>query len=189
MKRLVVLGAGTAGTMVVNKLRPRLAIDEWEITIVDQDDEHHYQPGYLFVPFGVYEPEEIVKPKRRFIPEGVEMVMGEIDKVVPEENEVLLTDGTRLPYDQLVIATGTTPRPDETPGMADDEWRRSVHEFYTFEGSQALATSSRPGRAAGWWSTSPRCRSSARWRRSSSRSWPTPGSPSGHARPGSRSCT
>jgi sulfide:quinone oxidoreductase len=140
MKRLVVLGAGTAGTMVVNKLRPRLAIDEWEITIVDQAAEHHYQPGYLFVPFGVYEPEEIVKPKRRFIPEGVEMVMGEIDKVVPEENEVLLTDGTRLLYDQLVIATGTTPRPDETPGMAEEEWRRSVHEFYTFEGSQALAT-------------------------------------------------
>jgi sulfide:quinone oxidoreductase len=139
MKRLVVLGAGTAGTMVVNKLRPRLAIDEWDITIVDQAAEHHYQPGYLFVPFGVYAPEEIVKPKRRFIPEGVEMVMGEIDRVVPEENAVLLADGTRLTYDQLVIATGTTPRPDETPGMAEDEWRKSVHEFYTFEGSQALA--------------------------------------------------
>jgi sulfide:quinone oxidoreductase len=139
MKRLVVLGAGTAGTMVVNKLRPRLAIDEWDITIVDQAAEHHYQPGYLFVPFGVYAPEEILKPKRRFIPEGVEMVMGEIDRVVPEENAVLLADGTRLTYDQLVIATGTTPRPDETPGMAEDEWRKSVHEFYTFEGSQALA--------------------------------------------------
>ena len=139
MKRLVVLGAGTAGTMVVNKLRSRLATEEWDITIVDQAAEHHYQPGYLFVPFGVYAPEEIVKPKRRFIPEGVEMVMGEIDRVVPEENAVLLVDGTRLPYDQLVIATGTTPRPDETPGMAEDEWRKSVHEFYTFEGSQALA--------------------------------------------------
>lgn len=139
MKRLVVLGAGTAGTMVVNKLRSRLATDEWDITIVDQAAEHHYQPGYLFVPFGVYTPEEIVKPKRRFIPEGVEMVMGEIDRVVPEENAVLLADGTRLAYDQLVIATGTTPRPDETPGMAEDEWRKSVHEFFTFEGSQALA--------------------------------------------------
>ena len=52
MKRLLVLGAGTAGTMVVNKLRPHLDEDEWKITIVDQEATHHYQPGYLFLPFG-----------------------------------------------------------------------------------------------------------------------------------------
>ncbi len=138
MKKLVVLGAGTAGTMVVNKLRPRLADDEWDITIVDQEAKHFYQPGYLFLPFGGYEPEEVVKPKKRFIPEGVNLVMGEIDRVAAEENKVFLADGTELSYDQLVIATGTTPRPDETPGMAEEEWRKSVHEFYTYEGAQAL---------------------------------------------------
>ena len=53
MKRLLVLGAGTAGTMVVNKLRPRLDPDEWEIVVVDQDTEHHYQPGYLFIPLAL----------------------------------------------------------------------------------------------------------------------------------------
>ena len=136
-KRLVVLGAGTAGTMIVNKLRPRLG-DEWSITVVDQEATHHYQPGFLFLPFGSYRADEIVKPKNRFIPDGVTMVLGEIDKVVAEENKVLLVDGTELPYDQLVIASGTTPRPDETPGMMEDEWRKSVHEFYTYEGAQAL---------------------------------------------------
>ncbi len=143
-KRLVVLGAGTAGTMVVNKLRPRLS-DEWTITIVDQEATHHYQPGYLFIPFGTYRPEEVVKPKQRFIPAGVDLVLGEIDRVAADENTVVLADGTELGYDQLVIATGTTPRPDETPGMMEDEWRRSVHEFYTFEGAQALAD-----KLAGW---------------------------------------
>ncbi|MDH4117459.1 MAG: NAD(P)/FAD-dependent oxidoreductase [Acidimicrobiia bacterium] len=139
MKRLVVLGAGTAGTMVVNKLSARLDADEWKITVVDQAKSHVYQPGFLFLPFGGYEPEEIVKPKQRFIPDGVEVVWGEIDKVDAEGNSVVMTDGTVLGYDQLVIATGTTPRPDETPGMAGDEWRKSVHEFYTYEGAQALA--------------------------------------------------
>ena len=139
MKRLVVLGAGTAGTMVVNKLNARLDADEWKITVVDQAKSHVYQPGFLFLPFGGYEPEEIVKPKQRFIPDGVEVVWGEIDKVDAEGNSVVMTDGTVLGYDQLVIATGTTPRPDETPGMAGDEWRKSVHEFYTYEGAQALA--------------------------------------------------
>ena len=138
MKRLVVLGAGTAGTMAVNKLRPQLPRDEWLITIVDSNDTHYYQPGYLFVPFGIYRPDEIVKPKARFIPTGVDMVLGEIDKVEADDNKVLLVDGTELPYDYLIIATGTSPRPDQTPGMDGDEFRKSVHEFYTYEGAVAL---------------------------------------------------
>lgn len=138
MKRLLVLGAGTAGTMVVNKLRPRLPADEWRITVVDQEAAHHYQPGYLFVPFGTYAPEDVLKPKTSFIPDGVELVMGEVDRVVPDEDRVLLADGTELAYDQLVIASGTTPRPDETPGMAEEEWHRSIFDFYTLEGATAL---------------------------------------------------
>ncbi len=139
MKRLLVLGAGTAGTMVANKLRPLLSADDWSITLVDQEREHHYQPGYLFIPFGTYKPEEVIKPKERFIPSGVNLTMGEIDRVEPESNRVLLTDGTILTYDYLVLATGTTPRPDQTPGMDGDEWRKSVFDFYTYDGAAALA--------------------------------------------------
>ncbi len=138
MKKLLVLGAGTAGTMAVNKLRPRLPRNEWEITVVDQDDAHHYQPGYLFVPFGTYRPEELVKPRRRFVPDGVELVLGEVDRVLPDETKVLLTDERELPYDYLVIASGTAPRPDQTPGMDGDEWRRSIFDFFTLDGAIAL---------------------------------------------------
>jgi sulfide:quinone oxidoreductase len=139
MNRLLVLGAGTAGTMAVNQLRPRLDAAQWQITIVEQGDTHYYQPGYLFIPFGAYRPDEVTKPVRRFVPDGVDLVKGEIDRVLPDENRVLLRDGTSLPYDYLVIATGTTPRPDQTPGMAEGEWRQSIHDFYTFEGATALA--------------------------------------------------
>jgi sulfide:quinone oxidoreductase len=139
MRRLLVLGAGTAGTMVVNKLRPRLSRDEWEITIVDQSEVHHYQPGYLFVPFGTYEPEEIVKPRKRLIKDGIRQLTGVIAEVVTDARLVRLEDGTELLYDQLVIATGTHPNPDETPGLADPEARaRGVHSFYTLEDAIAL---------------------------------------------------
>jgi len=138
MKKLLVLGAGTAGTMVVNKLRRRLSPHEWDITVVDRDDAHHYQAGYLFVPFGTYDRDDVVRTRHRFLPDGVEMVLGEVDRVAPEENEVLLADGRRLGYDYLVIATGTTPRPDQTPGMEGSEWRRSIFDFYTLEGAEAL---------------------------------------------------
>lgn len=140
MKRLLILGAGTAGTMIANKLYRRLDDGGWKITVVDRDDEHHYQPGYLFIPFGRYSRKQIVRPRQRFIPDGVDLVLGEIDCVIPDENYVLLTDQRRLAYDYLVIASGTTPRPDQTPGLEGVEWRTSVFDFYTLDGAEALAT-------------------------------------------------
>jgi sulfide:quinone oxidoreductase len=126
--------------MVVNKLRRRLDKADWQIAVVDQTDRHFYQPGFLFVPFGVYSPDEIVKPRQRFIPDGVDLVYGEVDRVEPDANEVLLSDGRRLPYDYLVIATGVEPRPDQTPGMLDGgQWRESIFDFYTYDGAVALA--------------------------------------------------
>ncbi|HEX9065651.1 MAG TPA: FAD/NAD(P)-binding oxidoreductase [Streptosporangiaceae bacterium] len=139
MRRLVVLGAGTAGTMVVNKLRRRLNRASWQITVIDQDDEHLYQPGFLFIPFGVYQPHEVVRSRHRFIPDGVELVLGEIDRVDPEACEVHLGDGRAIGYDYLVIATGTSPRPDQTPGMLGPLWRKSVFDFYSLDGATALA--------------------------------------------------
>jgi sulfide:quinone oxidoreductase len=139
MRHLVVLGAGTAGTMAVNKLRPRLPADEWDITVVDRSEEHHYQPGYLFVPFGTYRADEIVKPRAGLITSGVRQVTAEIDEVVAEERLVRLADGEELRYDQLIIATGTHPNPDETPGLGEPEAReRGVHSFYTLEDAVAL---------------------------------------------------
>ncbi|MGZ5385308.1 MAG: type III sulfide quinone reductase, selenoprotein subtype, partial [Acidimicrobiia bacterium] len=139
MRTLVILGAGTAGTIIANKLRHRLDRDAWNITVVDQDNDHHYQPGYLFVPFGGYSHDQIVRSRSAFLPDGVDFVVDSVERIEPEENVVLLEGGQKLSYDQLVIATGTTPRPDQTPGMLDAEWRRSIFDFYTLEGAEALA--------------------------------------------------
>jgi sulfide:quinone oxidoreductase len=139
MKRLLVLGAGTAGTMVVNKLRKRLDRSQWEITIIDQNDSHLYQPGLLFVPFGGYRPDDIVESRRRFIPDGVDLVLGEIDRVNADGNSVRLTDGRELSYDFLVIATGVSPRPDQTPGMLGPLWGTRIFDFFTLDGATALA--------------------------------------------------
>jgi sulfide:quinone oxidoreductase len=138
MRRLVVIGAGTAGTMVVNKLRRRLDRSRWQITVVDQDNNHVYQPGLLFLPFGGYRPRDVVKPRGRFIPDGVDVVLGRIDRVDAEASTVRLLDGRVLEYEYLVIATGTTPRPDQTPGMIGPQWRNSIFDFYSLDGAIAL---------------------------------------------------
>ncbi|MCX6028233.1 MAG: FAD/NAD(P)-binding oxidoreductase [Chloroflexi bacterium] len=140
MKKLLVLGAGTAGTMVANRLRRLLDNDEWQITIVDQHETHYYQPGFLFIPFGMYSKNDVVKPKRDFIPAGVELIMSPIELIEPEHNRVKIEkDGRYLNYDFLVIATGARIRPDQTPGLAEHEWHHSIHDFYTIEGALDLA--------------------------------------------------
>jgi sulfide:quinone oxidoreductase len=137
MRRLLVLGGGTAGSMIANRIRHLLPEDEWRVTVVDQDETHHYQPGYLFIPFGRYHPEEILRPRSRCLNSGVDLVIGQIDRVRPDEDVVALVDGTQLPYDYLVIATGVEPRPDQTPGMAEG-WGKNVFDFYTLAGARAL---------------------------------------------------
>ena len=139
MKKLLVLGAGTAGTMVVNKLRKRLDRNEWQITVVDQNPTHYYQPGYLLMPFGMYDRKDVIKPKQEFIPAGVEMILCEIQQIEADKNRVVLSDGRALPYDFLVIATGADIRPDQTPGLLEHEWGKSIHNFYTLDGAEALA--------------------------------------------------
>ncbi len=140
MKKLLILGAGTAGTMVANKLNHVLDRSEWKITMVDQNETHYYQPGFLFIPFGIYGQNDVIKPKRDFIPAGVEMIVSEIEIIEPEHNRVRIAKDNRyLNYDFLIIATGTHPRPDETPGLHDGAWRKTIHDFYTYEGAVTLA--------------------------------------------------
>lgn len=138
MKKLLILGGGTAGTMSANRLSSKLK--DWQVTVIDRDDNHRYQPGYLFMPFGTYSPEQVTKSRREILHKGVNLVYGEIDRIVGEDNKVLLTDGSEHSYDYLIIATGVAPRPDQTPGLAEGlEGNDAVHEFYSFEGSSALA--------------------------------------------------
>ncbi|MCA0436205.1 MAG: NAD(P)/FAD-dependent oxidoreductase [Actinobacteria bacterium] len=141
MRRLVILGGGTAGTMAANKLRRKLSDHEWSITVVDRDDSHHYQPGYLFVPFGTYTADQVVRSRHAFIGDGIDLVFAEIDRVDAAEHTVHLEGGRELAYDQLIVATGCEPRPDMTPGLAEAMAAGaagSVHQFYTLDGALAL---------------------------------------------------
>jgi sulfide:quinone oxidoreductase len=138
MKRLLILGAGTAGTMMVNKMYKLLDRDEWQITIVDQFRTHYYQPGFLFIPFGIYNKQDVIKPKHDFFPPGVQVIYQQIDRIEGEKNEVYLENGQKLPYDFLVIATGTQTRPEETPGLKEKLWYKDIFDFYTIEGAVAL---------------------------------------------------
>lgn len=138
MKKLVILGAGTAGTIMANKLAPVLEKKDWDITIVDQHETHYYQPGFLFIPFGIYSREDVIRPRHDLLPSGVNLVMSGIELIQPDKNQVKLKNGKILPYDYLIVATGSEIHPEETEGMMDGGWHKNVFDFYTIEGAVAL---------------------------------------------------
>ncbi len=135
--RIVILGAGTGGTLTANRL-DRFYGDEAEIVVVDRDDRHVYQPGLLFVPFGLEEPEGIVRSRRAQLRPGIEFRLAEIDRVETATNTVHLRDRASLPYDVLVIATGASLLYEETEGLRGPGWGESVFGFYSVEDAAAL---------------------------------------------------
>ncbi|MFP4548109.1 MAG: NAD(P)/FAD-dependent oxidoreductase [Fidelibacterota bacterium] len=139
MKKIVILGAGTAGTMMANHLARKIDKKNWEITIIDENETHYYQPGFLFIPFGLYSEKDVVKKKARFIPKNVTFRQSGIETIDPDKNKVNLTDGASLDYNILIIATGTKIVPGEVDGLADEGlWQKNAFDFYTLDGAVAL---------------------------------------------------
>jgi sulfide:quinone oxidoreductase len=137
-KQIVILGAGTGGTMTANRLRRRFESAEAEIHVVDRDDRHVYQPGLLFVPFGLASLDEIVRPRGRQLRGGIVFHETEVASVDVDREEVLLVDGAVLPYDVLVVASGVRLQPEETEGLTGPGWNERVFTFYNPDGAEAL---------------------------------------------------
>jgi len=137
--RIVVLGGGTGGTMVANRLRRRYGEDEATIAVVDRDDRHVYQPGLVFLPFGLTDSDEIVRPRQRQLRGGIDFHQSEVEHVDIEEDEVVLEDGTTLQYDVLVVATGVVLQPEETEGLTGPGWNERMFTFYDIAGAEQLA--------------------------------------------------
>ncbi len=137
MKNLVILGAGTSGTMMANHLVSKLSKKEWTIHIVDQYKTHYYQPGFLFLPFDAYTEDQVKKVDKKFIPKGITYHQKKIEKIDSKNNLVQLEKEV-LTYDILIIATGSKIAPQEVEGMFSTEWRKTIFDFYTFEGALAL---------------------------------------------------
>ncbi|NMW18348.1 MAG: NAD(P)/FAD-dependent oxidoreductase [Chlorobiaceae bacterium] len=134
-KKIVVLGGGTGGTIISNNLRRHLPKD-WEITVIDRDDRHIYQPGMLFVPFGIQKSNTLVRSRKKYILPDVNFVIDEITHIDPDKKEVK-TKNHKFSYDFLVISTGCKIVPEENDGLMD-AWGKNAFSFYTIEAAEML---------------------------------------------------
>lgn len=135
----MIVGGGTGGTLAANRLWHALDRSATDIVVIDQDDDHVYQPGLLFVPFGMARPDDLIRPRHRQLRSGIRFHRGVVDSVDIDKNEVLLTDGGALGYDILVIASGASLLPEATAGLTGPGWMTKVFTFYDLEGAAALA--------------------------------------------------
>jgi len=139
MKNIVILGAGTGGALTANLLGHRLDLREWTITVIDRADLHVYQPGLLFLPFGMYGYEaqaDVVRPIAAPLPRNVRLINADV-QLIDHAQRTVRTAQCNYPYDFLISALGCRTAPEEIPGMAE-EMGRGVHTFYTLEGALAM---------------------------------------------------
>ena len=139
MKHIVILGAGTGGTVVANMLERALNLKEWQITIIDRSSEHHYQPGYLFLPMRLYGYErrsQVVRDIREKLPSNADFVQADVRLIDHQKREVK-TDKGEYPYDFLVSSLGCHVVPEEVDGLTE-AMGHDVHTFYTLDGAIAM---------------------------------------------------
>jgi len=138
MKHLVILGGGTAGTMVANRMVRALDSSGWRVTVIDPAPVHLYQPGLIFLPFGARDEDEMVRSRRATLDRRVRWLQKEVHTLDHEHKQIELSDGSTNSYDLLVIASGSRIRPEMTEGLGGEAWHRHHFDFYTLNGATAL---------------------------------------------------
>lgn len=138
MHRVVILGAGTGGSIMANRLRRQAKRGEISLTVVEPAAQHVYQPGLLFLPFGQTTEKKILRPNRRLLPRSVHLVEKPVQSLDAAGRAVTLTEGSVINYDVLIIATGTKTAPEETEGLTGKGWYKNRFDFYTLEGARRL---------------------------------------------------
>jgi sulfide:quinone oxidoreductase len=137
MQRVLILGGGVGGTLTANLLARKLrrAVDrgDAEITLVDADGAHVYQPGFMYIAMGEERESTLVKRERSLLDTRIRLVVGTATRIDEATRTVQLADGQALGYDQLVLATGARILPESIEGFETE-----AHHFYTAQAARKL---------------------------------------------------
>ncbi len=138
MKNIVIIGGGTGGTLAANRLRRHFTEEDVIIEVIDRNDDHIYQPGLLFIPFGILEHEDIIRSRTAQFNEGIRVHIDTVHHIDPSEHRVVLGGGSSMHYDVCIIASGSVLLPQATEGLLGSGWMKDVFTFYEPEGATAL---------------------------------------------------
>jgi sulfide:quinone oxidoreductase len=135
--RILVLGGGVGGTLTANllarRLKKRLDAGDVDLAVVDASGAHVYQPGFMYIAMGGERAEKLQKRERALLDKRIRLIIGTVSHVDEAAQTVSLTDGTVLPYEHLVLATGARILPE-----AIEHFETEAHHFYTAEAALKL---------------------------------------------------
>jgi len=136
-QQIVVVGGGTGGTVLANKLASKLGdeIDAGEVTLtlIDETDTHVYKPVWLYVAFGQADPSEGVRPLDDLLDRRIKRRTARVTDVDTTTGRLTLDDGRTHDYDHLTLATGARLAPGRIPGLTE-----GAHDFYSEDGAERL---------------------------------------------------
>ncbi|MFD1633411.1 NAD(P)/FAD-dependent oxidoreductase [Haloplanus ruber] len=132
-ERIVVLGGGTGGTVLANKLASKLDTGDAAVTLVDETGVHVYKPVWLYVAFGDAEPADGRRPLDDLLDRQVRLRTGRVTDIDTDAKRVTVDGTSALDYDHLVVATGARLVPDRIPGLVE-----GAHDFYSEDGAERL---------------------------------------------------
>ncbi|AXG05402.1 NAD(P)/FAD-dependent oxidoreductase [Haloplanus rubicundus] len=135
--RIVVLGGGTGGTVLANKLASKLDDEldrgDAEVTLIDETGVHVYKPVWLYVAFGDADPAEGRRPLDDLLHREVRLRTGRVTDIDTDAKRLTVDGTSGLDYDHLVVATGARLVPDRIPGLVE-----GAHDFYSEAGAERL---------------------------------------------------
>jgi len=130
MDRIVILGGGVGGTLTANllarRLGDRIARGEVDITLIDAQGAHVYQPGFMYIAMGGEREERLSRPERSLLDAPINLIVDTAVRIDEAARTVVLASGAILPYDYLVLATGSRIVPEEIPFFTQE-----ARHFYT----------------------------------------------------------
>ena len=136
MKRIVVLGGGTGGTIVSNRLayelKDMIRDEEVSIEVINPSERHYYQPAFLLIPVDKMDERESYTRFEDLITEGVKWIKDKAVKIDLDNQSIVLESGGVKEYDYLIISTGSVLDTSEVKGLED------THHFYSLDGALKL---------------------------------------------------
>jgi len=133
--KIVIVGGGAAGITMAAYLSDKLRHDD--ITIIEPNEIHHYQPGYTFIASGVFTPDEILKPTGQLIPGGVKWMKDSVVELNPDNNVVITAQNGKVNYDFLVLVPGCVTDFNQIEGLSKETLGEgNIHSIYDFNGAK-----------------------------------------------------